>query len=61
MAWTALGTLRASAASLWARVPFAAVGAVLPRPPFDVIYNQVFRRWTAGAALASYRLPRRFA
>jgi hypothetical protein len=42
-------------------VPFAAVGAVLPRPPFDVIYNQVFRRWTAGAALASYPLPRRFA
>ena len=61
MAWTAIGTFRASAAILWALVPFAALGAALPGHPFDVIYSRVFRRWTAGPALPSYPLPRRFA
>jgi len=61
MAWTAVGTSLASAAILWALVPFAALGAALPGHPFDVVYNRVFRRWTAGPALPSYPLPRRFA
>ena len=61
MAWTAVGTSLASAAILWSLVPFAALGAALPGHPFDVIYNQGFRRWTAGPALPSYPLPRRFA
>lgn len=61
MAWTAVGTSLASAGILWALVPFAALGAVRPGHPFDVIYNQVFRRWSAGPPLPSYPLPRRFA
>jgi uncharacterized protein DUF4395 len=61
MAWTAVGTFRASAPILWSLVPFAALGAALPGHPFDVIYNQIFRRWTAGPRLPTYPLPRRFA
>ena len=61
MAWTAIGTFRASGAILWALVPFAALGAALPGHPFDVIYNRGFRHWTAGPALPSNPLPRRFA
>jgi Domain of unknown function (DUF4395) len=61
MAWTAVGTFRASAAILWALVPFAALGAALPGHPFDVIYNEVLRRWTAGPRLPAYPMPRRFA
>lgn len=61
MTWTAVGTLLASATILWALVPFAALGAALPGHPFDVVYNRVLRRWTAGPALPSYPLPRRFA
>jgi MFS family permease len=61
MAWTAVGTFRASAAILWALVPFAALGALLPGHPFDAIYDQLVRRWSGGPALPPYPLPRRFA
>jgi Domain of unknown function (DUF4395) len=61
MAWTALGTFRESAATLWALVPFAALGAALPGHPFDLLYTLGFRRWTAGPPLPRYPLPRRFA
>ena len=61
MIWTAAGTLRASATLLWALVPFAALGALLPGHPFDVFYTYGFRRMTAGPRLPRYPLPRRFA
>ncbi len=61
MVWTAIGTVRASAAVLWALVPFAALGALLPGHPFDVFYTYGFRRITAGPRLPRYPLPRRFA
>ena len=56
MAWTALGTMLGSAATLWALVPFAALGAVLPGHPFDVLYTYGFRRVTAGPPLPRYAL-----
>src|ERR1051326_3161706 len=61
MIWTAAGPLRASATLLWALVPFAALGALLPGHPFDVFYTWGFRRMTAGPRLPRYPLPRRFA
>jgi hypothetical protein len=61
LAWTAVGTSRASAPILLSLVPFAALGAALPGHPFDAIYTLLFRRWRGGPALPSYPLPRRFA
>jgi MFS family permease len=61
MAWTAIGTFLGSAPTLWALVPFAALGAALHGHPFDVIYSYGFRRWTAGPPLPRYPLPRRLA
>jgi hypothetical protein len=61
LVWTAAATLRASAPALWTLVPIAALGAVLPGHPFDLLYQYGFRRWTAGPPLPSYPLPRRFA
>src|SRR5215470_12621293 len=61
MAWTAVGTMRASAAILWALVPFAALGALLPGHPFDVFYTYGFRHLIAGPRLPRYPQPRRFA
>jgi MFS family permease len=61
MAWTVVGTVRASAAMLWMLVPFAALGAALPGHPFDLLYTHGIRRWTGGPPLPRYPLPRRFA
>lgn len=38
MTWAAVGTALASPAILWALVPFAAVRAIPPGHPFDVVY-----------------------
>ena len=39
MVWAAVGTALASPTILWALAPFAALGAILPGHPFDVLYN----------------------
>ena len=39
MVWVAVGTALASPTILWALAPFAALGAILPGHPFDVLYN----------------------
>ncbi len=61
MAWAALGTALASPAILWALVPFAALGALLPGHPFDVIYNYGLRHLTGTPPLPRYGVRRRFA
>jgi hypothetical protein len=61
MVWTAIATARESAAWLWALVPFALLGGLLPGHPFDVLYNHGLRHWTRGPRLPRYGLPRRFA
>ena len=61
LVWTAVGTARESAAVLWALVPFALLGALLPGHPFDILYNFGMRHLTGGPRLPRYGLPRRFA
>jgi hypothetical protein len=61
MLWTAIGTVTASATILWTLVPFAALGAILPGSPFDLIYTFGFRRLVNGPRLPRYPMPRRFA
>lgn len=61
MAWAAVGTALASAPILWALVPFAALGAILPGHPFDVLYNYGLRHLWAMPALPKYGPRRRFA
>ena len=61
MVWAAIGTYLGSATVLWALVPFAALGAVLPGHPFDVIYNYGIRYMTGTRELPRYNAPRRFA
>ena len=59
--WAAVGTALSSAFILWALVPFALLGAMLPGHPFDVLYTYGFRYWVHGPRLPRYPLPRRFA
>jgi hypothetical protein len=61
MAWTAVGTALSSAPILWALVPFALLGALLPGHPFDLLYTYGFRYLVNGPRLPRYPLPRRFA
>ncbi len=61
MTWTAVGTALGSAPVLWALIPFALLGAILPGHPFDLIYTWGFRRLVRGPRLPRYPLPRRFA
>ena len=61
MVWTATGTALASPAILWALVPFAVMGAVLPGHPFDVVYNLGLRHLTDRPALPRYGTRRRLA
>lgn len=60
MVWTAAGTALASPAIIWALVPFAALGAILPGHPFDVLYNYGLRHLSGAPALPRYGLRRRF-
>jgi hypothetical protein len=53
MTWAAVGTALGSARILWALVPFAVLGAVLPGHPFDVLYTYGFRYVVHGPAAAS--------
>lgn len=59
--WTAAGTALGSPAVLWALVPFAALGTVLPVHPFDVPYNLGLRFLFGAPPIPSYGTPRRFA
>ncbi len=59
--WAAIGTFMGSATVIWALVPFAALGVVLPVHPFDLIYNYGIRHLTGTAPIPRYNAPRRFA
>ena len=61
MVWVAVGTALASPTILWALVPFAALGAILPGHPFDVLYNYGLRHLLGTPALPRYGLRRRIA
>lgn len=61
MVWAAIGTAMASPAVLWTLVPFAALGALLPTHPFDIIYNHGLRYLFNTPALPRYPVRRRFA
>jgi len=61
MTWVAVGTYLASPFALWALMPFAFLGAVLPGHPFDAIYNHGIRHLIGAPALPKYGKPRRFA
>lgn len=61
MLWAAAGTAMASPAVLWALAPFAAMGAVFPWHPFDVVYNHGLRHLLGTPALPRYGFRRRFA
>ena len=57
----AIGTALGSEWVLWGLAPFAALGAVFPRHPFDYLYNYGLRRFTGTAPLPPNGAPRRFA
>ena len=57
----AAGTALASPPILWGLAVVAAVGAVLPFHPFDLIYNVGVRRLTGTPKLPANGAPRRFA
>jgi hypothetical protein len=57
----AIGTVLASLWVLWGLVPFAALGAIFPRHPFDLIYNYGVRHLTRTQPLPPHGAPRRFA
>ncbi len=56
-----LGTALALPALLWAVVPIAALGAIFPAHPFDLVYNYGLRRLTGTRPLPPNGPPRRFA
>jgi hypothetical protein len=57
----AVGTALASPTIRWALTPFAALGAILPGHPFDVVYNYGLRHLLGMPELPRYGLRRRFA
>ena len=61
MLWTAVGTALALPMILWALAPFAALGAILPGHPFDVLYNYGLRHLAGTPALPRYGARRRLA
>ena len=56
-----LGTILALVPLLWATVAIAALGAVFPIHPFDLVYNLTLRYITGTDPLPKNRPPRRFA
>ena len=61
MVWTAIGTALTSPIIVSALIPFAALGAILPGHPFDLLYTHGFRHLAGGPRLPRYAAPRRFA
>lgn len=61
MLWAAVGTALASPLVLWALVPFAALGFILPGHPFDLLYNFGLRHFTGSPPIPRYPIRRRFA
>lgn len=61
MALTAIATAFSSATLVWAIVPFSVLGFILPRHPFDLIYNYGIRHIIKAEALPKHGKPRRFA
>lgn len=59
MTWAATGTVLASSTILWALVPLAILGALLPNHPFDALYNFGLRHLIGAAPLPRYPLTRR--
>ncbi len=57
----ALGTALASPWILLGLMPFAALGAIMTRHPFDYLYNHGVRRLTGTLPLPEHGAPRRFA
>ena len=57
----AIGTVLSAEWLLFTLVPFAALGAILPFHPFDLIYNLGIRRITGTRPLPPNGAPRRFA
>jgi len=55
-----LATAFAFTPLLWAMVPIALLGALMPRHPFDAIYNYGIRRLTGTAELPKNAAPVRF-
>jgi hypothetical protein len=61
MLWAAIGTVSGSASILWALAPFAALGAVLPKHPFDFFYDHGLRHLLKMPALPRYGFRRHLA
>lgn len=58
---TGIGTVLAYPALLWAVMPLAFFGAVLPYNPLDYLYNYGYRRFTGTGKIPRQGMPRRFA
>ena len=56
-----LGIALTSTSIIWTLVPIAALGAMSPVHPFDLIYNLVIRRFTHTLPLPKRGAPSRFA
>jgi Domain of unknown function (DUF4395) len=60
MLWTAVGAVLGSPAVIFALVPFAFLGGLLPNHPFDALYNFGFRHLFGAPVLPRSNGPRRF-
>jgi hypothetical protein len=61
MVWVAIATYFESYMALAILTPLAALGAVLPWHPFDIIYNNGIRHILGTRVLPKYNAPRHFA
>jgi hypothetical protein len=61
MAWVAIATYYKSTTALLVLIPFAVLGAFLPRHPFDAIYNYGIRHLLGTPLLPHAKAPRKFA
>lgn len=60
LAWTATGLWLASPTVIAALVPFALLGGILKRHPFDAVYNYGLRFLAGGPKIPAYGTPRKF-